>query len=856
MGIGFFGIKERSPCLEFSIEGRQLIGTLDTGSNYSIMPLTVLDRLGLDCVEVRSTQISIVSATNHEVKIVGEIFVPIKVGKFEELQDFPFQVTENLSMEDEDCILGMNFLEGFAANWNFSNGMVKIGNTFVDTKNGFVIQEILKKKGKKENDVEEDVDDDVNDDIEDEVAEAGEETEDRCEGHLEKYYDDEDDEDDDDDKTIILDFPREEEDFEDLPPEYRNLGREEIDGDMMHVKLKTKLNIWPRSEAVATCEVVPKAAEGSVYVIEPHVDVRFFVESGIVRITNGKFQIPITNLGNAPLVMNAGTKVAYAHDTDDDYVIKAADLPNVSRRSYLRKMKEKVKLKEAYEEVLTKPPHVSGRDYGKLMECLLENRDVISIKGENLGFTDCYEFKVQLVEGTRPIYVHPYRIPQSQKEIVEQHVQEMLEKDIIEPSNSPWSAPVLLVKKKDGSLRFCVDYRRLNAVTIPDRFPIPLMQDIVTSLGKAQYFSSLDLLSGYWQMTVAKDSRPMTAFSTHSGHYEFKRLPFGVRNGPACFSRLMNHVLTGLTGRDVYVYLDDIIIFSSTIDEHLAKLKRVFSRLRQFNLKLKLSKCDFLKTKIAYLGYQITANGVRPDPEKLRVLEKYPVPRSADDVRSFLGFVGFYRQFIPNFSTISRPLTGLLRKSIKFDWTEECQSSFEELKKNLMEEPILKYPDFEKKFVVVTDASNDGIGGVLMQEHDGKLFPIAYASRHLQKPERNYPITEKEALAVVWSMKKFRNIIYGYEIEVLTDHQALKYLFKDKILEGRMSRWSLKIQDFSPTITYIPGKANVLADCLSRMRREPEKVEKILRLKNWNEEDVQKQSSLEQSSNPLEYYNL
>ena len=410
------------------------------------------------------------------------------------------------------------------------------------------------------------------------------------------------------------------------------LSQQEITDDDCYIRIKEKLSLWPRSEGIAKCEVVPVAKEGTVYIVEEMVRAQYSVESSIVIVRNGEVRIPVRNLGNAPLEITKGTKLSFARDSDDDYVIRVARMLEKDREDEqllrIDEEKELKGLKKEFKEVLKKTSHVTKKESEMLLKCLLRNKDVISVRGENLGFTKAYQFEVKLMDGTRPINVPPYRIPQSQQKLVDEHVKDMLEKDVIEPSNSPWSAPVLLVKKKDGTLRFCVDYRRLNAVTIPDRFPIPLMQDIVNSLGKAKYFTSLDLLSGYWQMSVDENSKAMTAFSTHSGHYQFKRLPFGVRNGPACFSRLMNNVLTGLTGKDAYVYLDDIIIFSNTVEEHIMKLERVFDRLRKFNLKLKLTKCSFLQSEIAYLGYRITSNGVKPDPEKIQSLKTYPVPKN------------------------------------------------------------------------------------------------------------------------------------------------------------------------------------------------------------------------------------
>ena len=456
----------------------------------------------------------------------------------------------------------------------------------------------------------------------------------------------------------------------------------------------------------------------------------------------------------------------------------------------------------------------------RLLDLLAKYRSVIALKGDSLGLCEVQEFEVKLEPGTRPIYIPPRRIPHSQRAVVDDLVKDMLDKEVIEPSNSPWSAPLVLVKKKSGELRPCVDYRKINACTVPDRFPLPLISDIIHSLGKAKVFSSLDLFSGYWQMPVEKSSRPMTAFTTQTGHYEFKKLPFGMRNGVASFSRMMGSVLTGLTGNEALVYLDDILIFTRSVEGHFRKLEDVLKRLSQHNLKVKLKKCSFLRKRLTYLGHLISERGMAPDPEKLSTLMQYPVPGDADQLRAFLGFVGYYRVFIPDFSSVASPLTQLFKKGVQWNWSTECQEAFEYLRKCLISRPILEYPDYDKKFLIATDASGYGMGAVLMQEHDGIEKPIAYASKLLTKAEKNYSVTEKEGLAVVWALKKFKTLIYGYPIEIFTDHQALVHLFRNKISEGRLGRWCLSVQDFNPSITYRPGKRNILPDCLSRLREE------------------------------------
>lgn len=458
--------------------------------------------------------------------------------------------------------------------------------------------------------------------------------------------------------------------------------------------------------------------------------------------------------------------------------------------------------------------------HGQLIKLLTKYRSIIAVKGDKLGSTGLVKYHSKLQEGTKPIYTHPYRVPHSQQSRLNKEITEMLDQGIISPSTSPWSSPMILVRKKDGSYRPCADFRKINSATQPDRYPMPNLQETLQSLGKAKYFATMDLFQGFWQIEVDEASKPITAFTTPSGHYEFNVLPFGLRNAPACFSRLMSIVLTGLLGTEALVYLDDIILFGTSATELLTRMENVFQRLEQANLKLKLTKCNFFETEVVYLGHLITPHGIAPDPAKLDALRNYPTPTSVENIQSFIGFVGFYRNFIENFSRIAEPLTAMLKKKSDFIWTSVQQSAFDTLRKKLMTKPILQYPDYDKRFILATDASNYGIGCVLMQETNGKEHPLAYASRLLTKAEKNYDCTDREALALVWSLKKFRSIIYGYEIIVKTDHQALIHIFKGTSPNNRTARWALQVQEFAPLVCYKPGKFNTLPDILSRIHEE------------------------------------
>ena len=450
---------------------------------------------------------------------------------------------------------------------------------------------------------------------------------------------------------------------------------------------------------------------------------------------------------------------------------------------------------------------------------LMEEFDhVVAVPGDKLGQTDLTAHKIRLVEGATPSYVPAYRIPHIQRKVVDELVEEMLQENIITPSSSPWNSPLFLVPKKNGGFRPVIDFRKVNQQTVPDRYPMPLLTNILQSLGSGnKFFSTIDLKSGYWQIPLAEESKEITAFSTTSGHYEFVKMPFGLSNAPVTFQRLMNSLFCGLIGKALLVYLDDIIIVSKTLESHLAKLRIVLDRMSSAGLKINLTKCEFLRPKIQFLGHLVDAQGIHTLPEKISAIQDYPTPVSVENVRSFLGMAGYYRSFVKGFATIAAPLTKLLRKDVPFAWGKTQIAAFNGLKEAMISPPVLAFPDQQQEFLLHTDASGVGIGAVLSQvDERGMQQPIAYASRKLNDAESRYSTTHQEALAVIWALKHFHYIIYGYDITVLTDHQALQSFFYGKELSGRLSRWHLVIMDYKPKIRYLPGRQNVVADALSR----------------------------------------
>ncbi len=433
------------------------------------------------------------------------------------------------------------------------------------------------------------------------------------------------------------------------------------------------------------------------------------------------------------------------------------------------------------------------------------------------------------------------RIPPGMYEEVREHLKEMIAAGAIRPSESPYSSNVVLVRKKDGSLRFCLDYRRLNAKTIRDAYSLPRIDETIDALAGSRYFSKLDLRSGYWQVAMKEEDKAKTAFSVGPlGFYECNRMAFGLTNAPSTFQRLMERCMGDLHLRDCLIYLDDIIIYSKTFEEQCTKLEAVFSRLQQHSLKLKGSKCEFFKDRVQYLGHIVSAEGVETDPEKVRAIKEWPVPTTIKDVRKFLGFAGYYRRFVKDYSKIVRPINDLLighptnkktkktRKAVPWIWSDEQQTAFESIIDRLTSPPILAYADYTKPFIVHTDASGDGLGAVLYQEHDGVEKVVAYASRSLRNAERNYPTHKLEFLALKWAVTdKLHDFLYANTFEVRTDNNPLTYVLKSAKLDATGHRWIAALGNYNFNIVYRSGKSNADADALSRLPQKDQHVSEV-----------------------------
>ena len=547
----------------------------------------------------------------------------------------------------------------------------------------------------------------------------------------------------------------------------------------------------------------------------------------------------VVNTSNHPIKLQAGSIIGRIA------AIGNADSMNVEDElkddQYHQPKSEKQKPIANFDEQIEQALEGSvlhAKQQEQLRQLLHKYQDRFASNPLNPGTTDVIVHGIDTGEA-KPVKVPPSRGSPEVQETIRKAIIEMKEAGVIEPSRSPWSSRVVLVKKKDGTPRFCVDYRDLNRVTVKDSYPIPYQTDLMDSISNAKYFSSLDLASGYWQIKLDEDAKSKSAFVTRFGLYQFNVMPFGLTNAPATFQRLMDLVLAGLTWIECMVYLDDIIIFSNTWKEHLERLEHVLQRLREFKLVAKLSKCQFGRRSIKFLGHIISAEGIGTDPDKIAAIKKLPYPKKdITEIRSFLGLVGYYRRFIPNYADIAEPLHQLLKKNSKREWTDECNSAVDQFKAALLSAPILRRPDFSKPFQIICDASSIGVGAILEQlDEEGDPHPIYYWSHTLNPAERNYSTTERECLAVVLAIKQFRHYVGGSRFTVFTDHSALKHLQTAKDLSGRLQRWSLALQEYQFEIHYRKGMEQGSADGLSRLGHQSEGQVGAVRIEQEDEEE-------------------
>ena len=451
-------------------------------------------------------------------------------------------------------------------------------------------------------------------------------------------------------------------------------------------------------------------------------------------------------------------------------------------------------------------------------EVIQRYQNVFSTPDDPLGFCDLISMKIN-TGNARPIYQRPYRTPLAKRKIVEDQIKQMLQAGVIEPSTSPWASPITLAPKPEGQTRFCCDYRKLNAVTVRDSYPLPLISDIFDQLGGATVFSTLDLKSGYWQIPVAPEDRPKTSFCSHLGLYQYRRVPFGLCNAPSLFQRVMDSVLQDLIGKVCYVYIDDVVVYSKNREEHAKHVEMILQRLQEHGLKVNKKKCQFGCSEVALLGYIISADGISTHPDKTKDITNMDAPRSVKEVRSFLGMTGYYRQAIPSYAAISALLTALTKKHVRWHWTEEHEQAFRALQELLVSSHVLAYPRTDKPYKLYTDASKFAVGGILVQDDENGVEKVVqYVSHQLSTAQQKWCAMEREAYAIIYCLHKLRPYLWGARFEILTDHKPLRAMFQNELANSKVQRWAMLIQEYGAPIRYRKGKHNIRADMLSRIR--------------------------------------
>lgn len=587
--------------------------------------------------------------------------------------------------------------------------------------------------------------------------------------------------------------------------------------DLGAIDFKTKYSVYLKYDVTIPAQSVDII---SVFVdAEPYENMHFLTNSVYLQLGKICYAIPggvictegflkLINMGDEPVSLPAHKLIARA-ELVNPVPAKCSNVMNVNLPS---RSTSGAKITDLGEIDIGE---IEDRDLDKLMSLLNKYNHVFARDTKDLGCTDLIEMHIQTTT-EKPVYCKPYRLSHKENEIVNEKIQDLVEAGIVRESMSEYASPIILVKKKGGDYRLCVDYRALNSQTVKDRYPLPHIEDQVSKLAGKCFFTTLDLAQGYYQVKIAEDSTPKTAFVTPSGQYEFLKMPFGLANAPAVFSRLIRLALHDVRN-EVATYLDDVMLPTLSVTAGIQLLERVLELLQKANLKLNLKKCAFLKKSVTYLGHEISEGTIRPGQAKINSVSEYQRPRNVHEIRQFIGLASYFRKFIRGFAEIALPLTRLTKKDVEWHWGPDQENAFQTLKLRLIERPVLGIYDSKAITELHTDASKLGLGGIIMQQQpDGSLKPIAYFSRVTSREEQFYHSYELETLAVVESLKRFRIYLTGIPVKVVTDCSALRTTLTKKDLIPRIARWWLTIQDFDLQIEYRAGERMKHVDALSR----------------------------------------
>ncbi len=602
----------------------------------------------------------------------------------------------------------------------------------------------------------------------------------------------------------------------------------------VHVAASRTLEVPPESEAMITGRFLNKPSSPTEGILEPVYDFLsthpLLLARTLVDTKNEDVVLRVLNVTQETICVHEGTIVA---NFDPICEISTKEEPKKCKSVHVAANQNDVNLSQLPEHLVEmwdrSISDLNEDQQSRFRQLLMKHYDLFAKSKDDLGVTDLVEHRINTGDA-QPVRQRARRLPIQQREVEKEQIEDMLKRGIVTESQSPWASPVVLVRKKDNTWRWCVDFRAVNLLSIKDSYPLPRIDDSLDRLSGAKWFSTLDLQSGYWQVKMAPEDQAKTAFITSQGLYEFKVMPFGLANAPATFERLMERILKGLQWETCLVYLDDVVVFAQEFDQAIDRLDTVFSRLEAAGLKLNPNKCNLFQKEVAYLGHVVSENGIATDPEKISAVESWPIPRCVTELRSFLGTCSYYRKFILGYANIARPLHILTEKNRVFIWTAEAQEAFDKLKVALTSSPILAYPNPAGRFILDTDASNHGIAAVLSQEQNGVERVISYYSRTLNKPERRYCVTRKELLAIVASVRNYHHYLYGKEFLIRTDHGALRWLMNFKNPEGQVARWLEVLGTYEFRIEHRPGRYHGNCDGLSRRPCDGDKCDQCDRI--------------------------
>ena len=599
--------------------------------------------------------------------------------------------------------------------------------------------------------------------------------------------------------------------------------------------------LLPRTETIVPVKL-SKKLHGENFLIEPlplRENQKYLVAKILTKVSDGKTLCHILNATNQDIYLRRKLPLASA-SLIDSHSISNVDINSVKTRSNVNTVSEEANASSNPNSCDTQPQNfvqgvhrkleelgikidnknLSAIQKQKLSELIEKNSDIFALNLKDLPGTDIIRYDIDTGDHP-PVRARAYRPTPSGRIEITRQIKELLDADFIAPSTSIWSSPTILVRKKGGEQRFVVDYRALNRISKAISYPIPILSDVIDTLAyhKSAYFTLLDMKSGYHQIKMTKNASMKSAFCVPEGSFEWKRLSFGLQGAGVAFGLLMSEVLRGLTFQKLVVYVDDILVFSPSFDQHCKDLEEVFQRLRLANLRLHAKKCSFSKSEVLYLGHIISSEGTRIDPSKISIIRQWPTPTCVKHVRQICGYANFYRKYAYQFSQIIAPLNNLLKKDQPFVWSKECQEAFDKLKDILSTTPLLRYPDVNRPFIITTDASLNGIAFILSQKDaNGVEKPISFGGRSLRPNEKNWGVSDQECLAVIEAIRENYAYLQNQTFDIITDHISLKYLNSLRNSQtGRLFRWALQLEHLRYNVIHRPGKQNINADILSRI---------------------------------------